>query len=78
MKITIESTTQVVFCKHDDPDGVLCRVWEGTTESGIKVQCLIARVAAPDDADVSQFEKELVEQRAPSAGPVAFPLRMVL
>ena len=32
MKITIESTTQIV-----EANGVKCRVWEGVTERGVKV-----------------------------------------
>jgi hypothetical protein len=73
MKITIESTTKIV-----NASGVDCRVWEGVSEHGIKVQCLIVRIAASDDQDLSQFEKELVEHRAPSMGVQAFPLRMIL
>lgn len=73
MKVTIESTSKIVFAK-----GLPCRVWEGETISGIKVQCLIARIAAPIGEDLSQFESELLEVRAPSAEVAAFPLRMVL
>lgn len=73
MKITIESTTRIV-----NASGVDCRVWEGVTEHGIKVQALIPRVAALADQDLGQFEAELQEQRAPSAEVQAFPLRLVL
>lgn len=73
MKLTIESTTKLV-----NANGVDCRVWEGVTASGIKVQCLIARVAVADGQDVSQFEAELKQQRPPSAAVEAFPLRMIL
>lgn len=73
MKITIESTTKIV-----NANGVDCRVWEGITERGIRVQCLIPRIAALADQDLSQFEAELKEQRAPSAEVEAFPLRMIL
>jgi hypothetical protein len=81
MKITIESTTKIVTV---DPnfragrEGIECRVWEGVTERAIKVQCLIPRIAALADQDLSQFEAELKEQRAPSADVQAFPLRMIL
>lgn len=73
MKITIESTTKMVRAS-----GVDCRVWEGTTDSGVKVQCLIPRIAACAGEDLSQFEAELKEQRAPSVDVVMFPLRMIL
>jgi len=73
VKITIESTTKVVTA-----NGIQCRVWEGETASGIKVQCLIPRIAVSRDDDTGQFEKELQEQRAPLAEVMAFPLRMIL
>lgn len=73
MKITIESTTRIV-----NASGIDCRVWEGVTERGIKVQALIPRIAAAIGEDLSQFEAELQEQKAPSAEVQAFPLRMIL
>jgi hypothetical protein len=80
VKITIENTSKVILVKTSAlADGVPCRVWEGTTESGIEVQCLIVRIAAAaTEPDLSQFESELQETRAPSAEVLAFPLRMVL
>jgi hypothetical protein len=74
MKITIENTSQVVMV-NDVP----ARVWEGTTESGIKVQCLVTRIAVHNSQDCSQFEDELVEQPAPQPEHMeAFPLRLIL
>ena len=73
MILTLESTTEIV-----DAGGLQCRVWEGTTAAGVKVQALIVRLAVHKDADASQFELELLEQRPPSTGPRAFPLRMIL
>lgn len=73
MKMTIQSTTQIVRAS-----GVDCRVWEGVTERGVKVQALIPRVAALADQDLSQFEAELKEQKPPSAEVQAFPLSMIL
>ncbi len=67
MKITIESTTEIVTL-----NGVQCRVWEGQTEAGVKVQALIHK-----EQDLSQFDRELQEMRAPT-GERAFPLRMIL
>lgn len=79
MKITIESTTKTVLIKkYRDDDGIMCRVWEGVTESGIKVQCLIPRIAPDEGSDLSQFERELQECKAPSVDVQAFPLRMIL
>ena len=72
MKITIESTSRVV-----EASGIKCRVWEGVSEGGVKVSCLIPRIAADAEQDLAQFEAELQEHAAPSA-IVAFPLRMVL
>jgi hypothetical protein len=75
MKVTLESTSQVVLLN----DKIPARVWEGETASGIKVQAVIARVAAEDDQDLSQFVAELVECRPPSdAALEAFPLRMII
>lgn len=74
MKITIESTTQFV-----EASGVRCRVWEGVTAGGVKVQCLIPRIAALATEDLAQFDAELQEQSAPASAEVrAFPLRMIL
>ena len=73
MKITIESTTKTVSAS-----GVMCRVWEGETEKGIKIQALIPRIAVLADQDLSQFEAELQEQRPPSAEVQAFPERLIL
>ncbi len=73
MKITMESTTQIV-----NASGIDCRVWEGVTERGIKVQVLVPRIAVHKDQDASQFEAELKEQKPPSVAERAFPARMLL
>jgi hypothetical protein len=82
VKITIESTTKIVKIVGSSRAGLVdaieCRVWEGVTEHGIKVQCLIPRIAAANGQDISQFVAELQEQRAPSAEVSAFPARMIL
>jgi hypothetical protein len=79
MKIMIESTTKIVLAKTSAlADGIECRVWEGFSEGGVAVQCLIPRIAALPGGDLAQFEKELSEQRPPSAEAQAFPLRMIL
>jgi hypothetical protein len=73
MKLTIENTTQIVHI-----NGIPARVWEGVSERGVKVQCLVTRIAVHKDEDCTQFETELAEQRPPSAETAAFPLRMIL
>lgn len=73
MKITIESTTEIVSV-----NGIDCRVWEGETASGIRVQALIPRIAALKTQNLAQFEMELQEQKPPAAAERAFPLRMLI
>lgn len=78
MKITIESTTQIVnTIDRLSGQGMPARVWEGKTESGVKVVCLIARIAAQAGQDLSEFDRELKEQKQPEAENV-FPLRMIV
>jgi hypothetical protein len=73
MKITIESTSKTVTL-----NGVPARIWEGQTESGVKIHAFITRVAVPLDEDHSQFERELQEHRTPSPEVQAIPLRLIL
>lgn len=54
------------------------RIWEGQTDSGIAVHCFITRIAVHNDANHSDFERELQEQRAPSADVAAIPMRLIL
>lgn len=62
MKITIESSNKIV-----ELNGVPARIWEGQTESGIKVHCFVTRIAIDkDESRVSEFIKELQETRTPS------------
>lgn len=78
MKVQLESTDQIVDLVT--PSGTVpARLWEGETESGIKVHAFITRIVVHKHDDASQFEAELQEQRAPSrelAG--VYPARMVL
>ena len=81
MKITIESTTKIVeLALHAgfDPARISARIWEGQTDSGIPVHCYVTRIAVDLDQDCAQFERELKEQRAPSAALETIPLRMIL
>lgn len=72
MKIELQSTAQVV-----EVNGVLCRVWEGSTAAGVKLTAFIARVAVERTEDTREFERELRE--TPQPRPAGFwPHRMVL
>ena len=73
MKITVENTTKIVTL-----NGVLARVWEGATESGIPVHCYVTRIAVANDQDQSAFVRELQETKAPSPEVEAIPARLVL
>ncbi len=79
MKLTLTSTTKIVMIKPGPlADGVPARVWEGETESGIKVHAFISRVAVDKNENTEQFEKELQECEAPSAEVQAIPNRLIL
>jgi len=73
MKIQIESTTKIVTL-----NGIPARIWEGKTESGISVHCYVTRVAVKNNADCSEFEKELQEHQPPSPEIEVIPLRIVI
>jgi len=62
MKITIESTPDIVEC-----NGAPARVWRGETERGVAVVALVARVAVDDRSDTEAFDRELCEMPAPTA-----------
>lgn len=77
MKVQLESTSKIV--QIESPGGsVPARIWEGHTESGIAVHAFITRIAAPAQADCTQFERELEETRAPSPAVEAISMRMIL
>jgi hypothetical protein len=74
MKVTLESTTKIV-----EVNGVPARCWEGKTDSGIPVIALITRIAVPNGHPTEQFERELLEQRPPTAElSRAFDARLVI
>lgn len=79
MKVLLTATDMVV--EVVGPEGgasVPGRVWEGTTDTGIAVSCVVTRIAVAREADQAQFEAELSEQRPPTAHPGAWPNRFVL
>ena len=74
MKITIESTSKIVQL-----NGVPARLWEGETESGIKVHCFITRVGVDkDDPRIGEFEKDLEEHSVPSPAIQSYPARLII
>lgn len=79
MRLTIEPTREIVWIGGIGGEmSAPARVWQGVTERGVKVQCLITRIAVDKTSDQSEFEAELAEQPAPRTGERAFPLRMIL
>lgn len=79
MKVILTSTSKIVMLKPGPlADGVPARVWEGETETGIKVHAFITRVAVGKNEDTQQFEKELQECTVPSAEIEAIPIRLIL
>jgi hypothetical protein len=80
MKITLESTDKIVEL-YSGPNKVWpvkCRLWEGKTESGIAIHCLIPSIAVQADSDQSQFLAELKEHRPPESMTDAYPMRMLI
>lgn len=67
MKITIESTSEVVLIQTQT--GTLpARVWEGASDSGAKVICFVARIGIAKDTPpeaMALFEHELAEADVP-------------
>ncbi len=82
MKLTIENTSKVV---NLEMQGTYCmmpaRIWEGETDTGIKVHCYVTRIAIAEQelpAVHDQFAAELDECRAPSPAIAAIPSRLIL
>lgn len=61
MKMTLCSTSRII-----DVNGIQTRLWEGTTEKGIPVHCLVVRIAANTDANQEEFKNDLQECKPPS------------
>ena len=79
MKLTLTSTTKIVMLKPGPlKDGIPARIWEGETETIIKVHAYITRVAVGKDENVEQFQKELRECEVPSAEIQSIPSRLIL
>jgi len=73
MKIEIESTDKVT-----EIDGVQVRLWNGTTDQGVKCLVFVHRLAVKYLQDQSQFQKELKEMQAPVSIERVIPLSQIL
>lgn len=76
MTITIHNTNKIVLL-----NGKQVRIWEGETESGIKIHCYMALIAHSKDEPpeaVRIFKYELKRVSAPSNEIEAIPLRLIL
>lgn len=66
MKAQITSTDQIVTVKAIGFEGsTKARVWEGTTDGGVRFTAYIPIVQVHKDDDNSQFERELSEHKPP-------------
>jgi hypothetical protein len=77
MKVTLESTDKIVTLVIGGQE-VPARIWEGFTAHGIACHAFITRIAVRDTENAAEFERDLQEQRKPSADVAAIPLRMIL
>lgn len=77
MKVTLENTDKLVELVVNGAV-VPARIWEGVTANGIQCHAYITRIAVHDDDDAAEFERDLKEQRKPTAQLAAIPLRLVL
>jgi hypothetical protein len=78
MRITIESTDQIVGIESRTGGAVPARVWKGGG-GGVECQVLVTRIAVHKAADNSAFARELTEHPPkPFDGPRAFDLRLFI
>lgn len=84
MQLTIEATDVVTTLEGENGATMPARVWEGQTDTGIRVVCFVTRLAVPLEADQAAFEAELQETRPPESAigrglaAAAIPNRLVL
>jgi hypothetical protein len=77
MKVTLENTSKIVELVVNNV-AVPARVWEGVTAHGIRVHAYITRIAVHEDDDAAEFERDLAEQRRPTAALDAIPSRLIV
>lgn len=69
MRLTIESTPALV-----EIDGVPCRVWKGTAETGEAVCVYVHRIGVPANSLIVEvLDRELQEVRSPAETRLASP-----
>lgn len=73
MKITIESTTKVIFINN-----IATRIWEGETEDGTKIHCYISQIAANENVNVAKFYNDISNSKTPSPEVEAIPMEITL
>lgn len=80
MKITIESTSEVLDIAVPGGGTVPARIWKGFTDGGVPVDCYVTRISPQthDSAHIAQFESELRSCRTPSRELGAVSFRMIL
>ena len=79
MKIILEPTSQITeITDFKTGIAVPARLWVGRTATGIPVQALITRIAAPGKYNQADFQRDLIEQRAPTPLHVAYALTLML
>ncbi len=77
MKIAIESTSKMVVLKDSAlADGVECRVWEGVSDTGIEILCLMANITTKLSHDINRLSVEFINHREPSGRTARLPRRM--
>lgn len=90
MNIKISNTDKIVLLKRGNKcksgkcntvninDGIPARIWEGETDTGIKVICFVTRIAVSAHEDTEQFNKELKECKEQSDAARSIPLRIII
>ena len=74
MKITIKNTSKIV-----EFNGIPARIWEGETESGIKIHCFITRIMVnKDEPRIKEFHDELQIQNTPRSEIQAIPMKLII
>lgn len=82
MTVTLHATEKIVELQGaEEHPPIKARIWEGQTDTGIKVFALISRIAIDANSPqhvIDQFNAELMETRPPSASIQSFPNRIIL
>jgi hypothetical protein len=78
MTVTLESTDKIVTLVLANGTEVPARIWEGHTANGIACHAYVTRIAVHAHDDAGEFERDLLEQRKPSAAVEAIPMRLII